>query len=304
MAERKGAYGGAPASDTSFRKTWDREEYAQKAAEREQRIKDEGKARYEAAAAGKKFHRRASTPPDARDTEARKARLDVSAQIGKTIPRAGAIMDDSMAESDFAIDASSDFELPKKAPAKKAPAKKAAAAPKPKAAPKKQTTLKTTKTTKTTAKKPPTPVSDDENSDADVHFNNDDDDSLLADTPPKKAAPKKAPAKKAAAKPLQEIDNESFAAEGAEMDASDNDKMVQPKPKKGSATSQYQKLTQLEHIIKRPDTYIGSVERLEKQMWVYNSENEAIESREISYVPGLYKIFDEILVNAADNKQR
>lgn len=26
--------------------------------------------------------------------------------------------------------------------------------------------------------------------------------------------------------------------------------------------------------------------------------------REISYVPGLYKIFDEILVNAADNKQR
>ncbi|KAG9675329.1 type II DNA topoisomerase, partial [Aureobasidium melanogenum] len=213
-------------------------------------------------------------------------------------------MDDSMAESDFAMDASSDFELPKKAPAKKAPAKKAAAAPKPKAALKKQTTLKTTKTTKTTAKKPPTPVSDDENSDADIHSHNDNDDSLLADTPPKKAAPKKAPAKKAAPKPLQEIDNESFAAEGAEMDASDNDKMVQPKPKKGSATSQYQKLTQLEHIIKRPDTYIGSVERLEKQMWVYNSENEAIESREISYVPGLYKIFDEILVNAADNKQR
>ncbi|RZC92734.1 hypothetical protein C5167_007797 [Papaver somniferum] len=26
--------------------------------------------------------------------------------------------------------------------------------------------------------------------------------------------------------------------------------------------------------------------------------------RSVSYVPGLYKIFDEILVNAADNKQR
>ena len=38
-------------------------------------------------------------------------------------------------------------------------------------------------------------------------------------------------------------------------------------------------------------------------MWVYNSENEAMEFRELSYVPGLYKIFDEILVNAADNKQ-
>lgn len=28
-----------------------------------------------------------------------------------------------------------------------------------------------------------------------------------------------------------------------------------------------------------------------------------MEMREISYVPGLYKIFDEIVVNAADNKQ-
>ena len=29
-----------------------------------------------------------------------------------------------------------------------------------------------------------------------------------------------------------------------------------------------------------------------------------MESRDVSFVPGLYKIFDEILVNAADNKQR
>uniref|UniRef100_A0A915Q4L1 DNA topoisomerase 2 n=1 Tax=Setaria digitata TaxID=48799 RepID=A0A915Q4L1_9BILA len=39
-------------------------------------------------------------------------------------------------------------------------------------------------------------------------------------------------------------------------------------------------------------------------MWVYNAETDRIVQREISYVPGLYKIFDEILVNAADNKQR
>ena len=42
----------------------------------------------------------------------------------------------------------------------------------------------------------------------------------------------------------------------------------------------------------------------EKQMWVYNSELESMESRQVNFVPGLYKIFDEILVNAADNKQR
>jgi DNA topoisomerase-2 len=38
-------------------------------------------------------------------------------------------------------------------------------------------------------------------------------------------------------------------------------------------------------------------------MWVYNSTAEIMEFRKVTYVPGLYKIFDEILVNAADNKQ-
>jgi DNA topoisomerase-2 len=55
--------------------------------------------------------------------------------------------------------------------------------------------------------------------------------------------------------------------------------------------------------MKRPDTYIGSVERTTDKMWVYNSASESMEYRDVSYVPGLYKIFDEILVNAADNKQ-
>lgn len=76
--------------------------------------------------------------------------------------------------------------------------------------------------------------------------------------------------------------------------------------KKGSKTIEetYQKKTQLEHILLRPDTYIGSVEPLTQQMFVFNSNTERIVQREITYTPGLYKIFDEILVNAADNKQR
>lgn len=81
------------------------------------------------------------------------------------------------------------------------------------------------------------------------------------------------------------------------------DKPTGSKAKTQTATELYQKLTQLEHIIKRPDTYIGSVERTDEQMWVFNSETEQMESRKVSFVPGLYKIFDEILVNAADNKQ-
>lgn len=91
--------------------------------------------------------------------------------------------------------------------------------------------------------------------------------------------------------------------------------------KKLSVERIYQKKTQLEHILLRPDTYIGSVETLSQvllccqwvdvmiacilqQMWVYDGEDEGMVLREITFVPGLYKIFDEILVNAADNKQR
>ncbi|XP_026579602.1 DNA topoisomerase 2-alpha-like [Pseudonaja textilis] len=65
----------------------------------------------------------------------------------------------------------------------------------------------------------------------------------------------------------------------------------------------YQKKSQLEHILLRPDTYIGSVEQVTQQMWVFD-EDEGLNCREVTFVPGLYKIFDEILVNAADNKQR
>ncbi|XP_066589354.1 DNA topoisomerase 2 [Prorops nasuta] len=66
----------------------------------------------------------------------------------------------------------------------------------------------------------------------------------------------------------------------------------------------YQKKSQKEHILLRPDTYIGSVEFVQEPMWVYDKEKDMIVQKEIKYVPGLYKIFDEVLVNAADNKQR
>jgi hypothetical protein len=74
--------------------------------------------------------------------------------------------------------------------------------------------------------------------------------------------------------------------------------------KRSSVERIYQKKTQLEHILLRPDTYIGSVQHSTEKMWVLDEETKKIVSREITYVPGFYKIFDEILVNAADNKQR
>lgn len=39
-------------------------------------------------------------------------------------------------------------------------------------------------------------------------------------------------------------------------------------------------------------------------MYILNTTTNRITQRPITYTPGFYKIFDEILVNAADNKQR
>ncbi|KAL6530462.1 DNA topoisomerase 2 [Orobanche minor] len=64
----------------------------------------------------------------------------------------------------------------------------------------------------------------------------------------------------------------------------------------------YQKRTQHHHILLRPDTYIGSIVKSTQNLWVF--EGDKMVNRDVTYVPGLYKIFDEILVNAADNKQR
>lgn len=122
--------------------------------------------------------------------------------------------------------------------------------------------------------------------------------SLLSNTPPSSKKLKKNPApKKSGGKPLQSIENESFAAMDEEA----------PKPKgkaaPTNASQKYQKISHVEHILIRPDTYIGSVEMTDKEMWVYNTDRDLIEFRKVDYVPGLYKIFDEVLVNAADNKQ-
>lgn len=171
-------------------------------------------------------------------------------------------------------------------PKVKTPAKKATAAkPAKAAAPKKltQTTLKTKPAPKKRAK----PESDDDDGE-------DDFDGDMSNTPPKKQKTATG-AKKSSGKPLGEIENDSFT----QLDGPSGSR-----PSKKTATETYQKLTQLEHIIKRPDTYIGSVERTENQMWVYNKEKCLMEYKKISFVPGFYKIFDEILVNAADNKQR
>ena len=82
---------------------------------------------------------------------------------------------------------------------------------------------------------------------------------------PQKKAPKggKAGAKKAAAKPAAK------------------------KAAKGGKTIEetYQKKTQLEHILLRPDTYIGSTESVTQPMFVLDAATNRIVQKDVAYTP-------------------
>ena len=67
---------------------------------------------------------------------------------------------------------------------------------------------------------------------------------------------------------------------------------------------QYQRKTDKQHILDNPDTYIGSVENVEADMWVFDDESQRIVQRNMEYIPGLYKLFDEGIVNCRDHVMR
>ena len=62
----------------------------------------------------------------------------------------------------------------------------------------------------------------------------------------------------------------------------------------------YQKHTHHQHVLERPDTYVGSTKTNEETRWVYDASSNKMVWRKLNYNPGLYKIFDEIVVNARD----
>lgn len=74
--------------------------------------------------------------------------------------------------------------------------------------------------------------------------------------------------------------------------------MDKDKMDKSKTIAKYKSHTHREHIYKIPDTYIGSVELCNSLSWKIN-EDKMVESQ-LSYIPGLYKIVDEVVVNAWD----
>ena len=59
------------------------------------------------------------------------------------------------------------------------------------------------------------------------------------------------------------------------------------------------KLTEREHILKRPTMYIGAVDLTTSNEYIL-SDNDKMEHKEIEFVPGLIKIINEIIDNSVD----
>ena len=65
----------------------------------------------------------------------------------------------------------------------------------------------------------------------------------------------------------------------------------------------YQKKTDKEHILDNPDTYIGSIENVEQSLYIFTEEEDKqyFKEKEMMYNPGLFKLFDEGIVNCRDH---
>lgn len=74
--------------------------------------------------------------------------------------------------------------------------------------------------------------------------------------------------------------------------------------KKKIVEEEHDMLDDITHALLRPDMYIGTTEASMQTMWIYDEDADKFAKSDINFSPGLYKIFDEIMVNAYDHTIR
>ena len=66
----------------------------------------------------------------------------------------------------------------------------------------------------------------------------------------------------------------------------------------------YVKLSPIEHVLKKPGMYVGDLDYRNEKQFIYNAKTGKIQQETITWSPGLYKIVDELVVNAYDQSIR
>jgi DNA topoisomerase-2 len=66
----------------------------------------------------------------------------------------------------------------------------------------------------------------------------------------------------------------------------------------------YKELSEVEHILLRPGMWVGSTKTEERDMFLYNTETERMESVTVEYIPAMLKVVDEVISNSCDEFRR
>ena len=66
----------------------------------------------------------------------------------------------------------------------------------------------------------------------------------------------------------------------------------------------YQEMSEREHILERSGMWIGSNKEEEAQMFLYNRDTAKMELKDVTYIPGMLKLVDEIISNSCDEYRR
>lgn len=66
----------------------------------------------------------------------------------------------------------------------------------------------------------------------------------------------------------------------------------------------YKQYDQRTHVYMKPDTYIGADERMTREEWLFDIQNNKMVNASIDFTPGCERLFLEVLTNASDNVGR
>lgn len=74
---------------------------------------------------------------------------------------------------------------------------------------------------------------------------------------------------------------------------------------KKSVEQTYKKLTDIEHVLHRPGTYVGNTKPHKSTVFIPESLTDySMEYKEVSFIPAFVKMFDEVITNCVDESKR
>lgn len=74
--------------------------------------------------------------------------------------------------------------------------------------------------------------------------------------------------------------------------------------KKLTIEQKYKSMSEVEHILQKSGMWIGSTNKEEKNIYVYDIDNCKMQLKAVSYIPAVLKLVDEIISNSVDEYRR